>query len=461
MKKNYIKINTLIEHVLRGGVVKTGIDIYNRKGVLLLEKNVLISKINPLLALKKAGIFNIPMDYDNAGGLWDKDGKETSSMYQRAVAPLSDTEDAPFDGDSGIEKRVREINELKREASVKYTEAKNNVKKVVDTIRHTGGEFDVGVVESTVSDVVNFLTRSDTAFSYVTKEIFAYDDYLYNHSVNVCVIGCAVLKRFNDSFSDMVNGYLKSASMNPSREEGDEGDELSFIYYLPEDIYDVAIGLFVHDLGKVLIPDKIINKKGGLSPTEFQLVQTHSYMKGLEILEINKLNNTTIKNIVAYHHSPAYNGEPRCYPSDKLAIEIPPYVKIAKLSDIYDAMTSKRSYKDALNPIGVVTNLFHQYAKKNRLLQLILHAFVKVVGIYPTGSMVNLINGQLAYVIDSKGPIVIPFTDTRGTPMKSGYHPVDLSDPGSHTLAIDRRKNLVSPIDVFDVLPNFLKDTVE
>ena len=460
MRKNYIKINTLIEHVLRGGVVKTGIDIYNREGVLLLEKNVLISKINPLLAIKKAGILNIPMDYDNAGGLWDKHGKETSSIYQMPEAPFQEMETVRFDGDSGIEKRVREINELKREASVKYAEAKNNVKKVADTIRQTDGEFDVAVVEATVSDVVNFLTRSDTAFSYVTKEIFAYDDYLYNHSVNVCVIGCAVLKRFNDAFSDMVNGYLKSVSMHPSREE-DDGDELSFIYYLPEDIYDVAIGLFVHDLGKVFIPDKIINKKGGLSPTEFQLVQTHSYMKGIEILEKNKLNNTTIKNIVAYHHSPVYNGEPRCYPSDKLAIEIPPYVKIAKLADIYDAMTSKRSYKDALNPIGVVTNLFHQYARKNRLLQLILHAFVKVVGIYPTGSMVNLINGQLAYVIDSKGPIVIPFTDTHGKPMKSGYQPVDLSDSGSHALAIDRRKNLLSPIDVFDVLPSFLKDTVE
>ena len=460
MKQNYIKINTLIEHVLRGGVVKTGIDIYNREGVLLLEKNVLISKITPLLAIKKAGILNIPMDYDNAGGLWDKDGKETSSIYQMPKTPFPETELIHIDGDSGIEKRVREINDLKREASIKYTAAKNNVKKVVDNIRHTGGEFDVAVVEATVSDVVNFLTRSDTAFSYVTKEIFAYDDYLYNHSVNVCVIGSAVLKKFNDTFSDMVNGYLKSVSMNSSREE-DDGDELSFIYYLPEDIYDVAIGLFVHDLGKVLIPDKIINKKGGLSPTEFQLVQTHSYMKGIEILEKNKLNNTTIKNIVAYHHSPVYNGEPHCYPSEKLAIEIPPYVKIAKLSDIYDAMTSKRSYKDALNPIGVVTNLFHKYAKKNRLLQLILHAFVKVVGIYPTGSMVNLINGQLAYVIDSKGPIVIPFTDTRGNPMKSGYAPVDLSDPSSHTLVIDRRKNLVSPIDVFDVLPSFLKDAVK
>ena len=106
------------------------------------------------------------------------------------------------------------------------------------------------------------------------------------------------------------------------------------------------------------------------------------------ILEKNRLDNPFVKNVVKYHHSPLFKGEEGCYPEDRHHIENPPYVKICKLADIYDAMTSKRSYKDAFNPIAVVTEIFRKYADKDFLLQFIIHSFVKVVGIYPPGSIV-------------------------------------------------------------------------
>jgi len=122
-------------------------------------------------------------------------------------------------------------------------------------------------------------------------------------------------------------------------------------------------------------------------------------------------------------------------------------------------MTSKRCYKDAMNPTGVVTNIFRKYADRDHLLQFILHSFVKVVGIYPPGSVIYLLNGQMAYVLDSDGPLVIPFTGPDGEPLKKPVDPVDLSQqrPGEGEMFVDRRRPLVSPLEVQDKLPDFLK----
>ena len=139
--------------------------------------------------------------------------------------------------------------------------------------------------------------------------------------------------------------------------------------------------------------------------------------------------------------------------------EIPPYVKIAKLADIYDAMTSKRCYKDAFNPINVVTNIFRTYANKDPFLQVVLHSFVKVVGIYPPGSILTLRNGQMAYVLLSDGPIVLPFTDSKAQPLSNKPDPIDLGSINiieSPQIQIDNRKSLKAPAEVIDLLPSYI-----
>ena len=137
------------------------------------------------------------------------------------------------------------------------------------------------------------------------------------------------------------------------------------------------------------------------------------------------------------------------------------YTKICKLADIYDAMTSRRCYKEAVNPINVVTYLFKRYSKKDHLLQYILHAFVKSIGIYPPGSIVYLISGQMAYVLESAGPIVLPFTDGQQNTLKSRPDPVNIgaSDVKS-TNKVDNRKSVKMPKDVYDILPSFIKTII-
>jgi HD-GYP domain-containing protein (c-di-GMP phosphodiesterase class II) len=343
-----------------------------------------------------------------------------------------------------------------------YEKAKENIKRVISDIKNTGGEFDFVQVENTVKDLFNFINRSDSAFIYLTKEIFSYDDYLYNHSINVCTIAAAALKRFNEQFSASINSFLShTAFETPAENRHSNGN--SFIYYLPEEQHDMAVGFFLHDVGKVLIPDEILNKTGKLTSEEFEIVKKHSFEKGLKILDQNGVQNPLIANIVKYHHGPLLQGEDRCYPEDKLPIEIPTYVKICKLADIYDAMTSKRSYKDALNPIGVVTDIFRKYAEKDRVLHFILHSFVNIVGIYPAGSIVCLNNRQMAFIIDSDGPIVIPFTDAQCNSLRTRPDPIDLGKPngGNPQIKIDTRKPLISPAEAYKLLPAYLKASMD
>lgn len=453
-----VSIDTLIDIVEAGGKIRTGIDVFNKQGRLILEKDILVSSSKILLNVKKFGIHRVPIVSDNKGGLWDCNGNPI--VFEEAApvpeGPPPKGQAAAAKGKvSEIDRKIRELMELKGIASEKYTQAKDCIKQVLESIQATGGQFDFGPIEKTVNELVDFIAAHESAFSYVTREIFSYDDYLYNHSINVCTIGTVVMRKFNENFNSVVNNFLKNANAGV----GGESDPVSFRYFHGDELRDISIGYFMHDLGKVLIDKEILNKPGKLTDSEFEIVKSHSTSKGLELFERNRLSNPYIINISQYHHARLFSDEERCYPVTKDYLDIPAYVKVGKLADIYDAMTSKRSYKEALNPVGVVSDIFRKYAQKDVLLQYILHSFVKSVGIYPPGSIVALTNGQLAYILDSEGPILLPVTDTHGETLKTKPDIINLGGgeevPGA--IKVDRRKPPVAPVEAYKILPEYLK----
>ena len=461
MEKSKISIEEAMEIVSSGGIVRTGIDVYTENNLLLLSGDHAIDNVNTLLLLKIKGITGLPVNENTDGGIWDQYGnkkppdRKTEGNHLRTF----EADKAEHTQLSDLNKKIKEINELKQEAREKYEAAKKNIIKVINDIKDTGGEFDYDLVENTVTDIFDFITRSKNAFSYLTKELFSYDDYLYNHCLNVCIFGTAVVRRFNDHFSSEINKCLEKLY---NENTGNQFPETSFLYYLPEDLYDISIGFFLHDIGKVMIPEEILNRKGPLAEEEFETVKRHSFEYGIGILNKNGLKNPFISNIVKYHHSVLFKDEEGCYPKDRLHIENPAHVKICRLVDMYDAMTSKRCYKDAINSIEVVTELFRKYAHKDRMLQLILHSFVNTIGIYPPGSFVFLRDGRMAYILESEGPIVIPFTDTHGPTSTAQQDPIDLSKigEGEEQFNIDRRKPGISPAKVYGLLPSFLKESI-
>jgi HD-GYP domain-containing protein (c-di-GMP phosphodiesterase class II) len=454
-----ISIDQLIDIVQGGGTIRTGIDIFNRQGQLLLEKDVLVSDAKPLLNIKRLGVGWISIVSNNAGGLWDRDGKQLG-VPSTSETEVSSTAASKFAPVSDIGHRIEEIVELKAIATKKYEHAKDCVKSVLNSIQNNGGKFDFEPITETVTGLVDFVVKNDNAFSYLTREIFSFDDYLYNHSINVCTIGTVIMKKFNENFSTAVNSFLNGAA--PANLTDTNQEKNSFTYFLPEEQRDIAIGFFMHDLGKVLIDKNVLNKPGKLTETEFETIKSHSTEKGLELLKRNNLFNPYLANISLYHHAKLFQDEVRCYPAVKKQTEIPPYVKVCKLADIYDAMTSKRCYKDAVNPVAVVTDIFHTYAEKDPLLQYILHSFVKSVGIYPPGSVIALTNGQLAYVLDSQGPMLLPVTDTNGDPLKTKPDIVVMEKGATQTgHKVDRRKPPLSPVEAYKILPDYLLRTLQ
>ncbi|MDZ7640841.1 MAG: hypothetical protein U5J62_02270 [Desulfurivibrio sp.] len=268
-----------------------------------------------------------------------------------------------------------------------------------------------------------------------------------------------VIKKFNDNFSSAINNFLNNAPGDPLA--GEVKKEQTFACYQPEELRDISIGFFMHDLGKTLIDSRILNKNGKLTESEFATVKTHVTDKVQTILEKNCFANPYIANVCLYHHSRLYGDEPRCYP-ERSHTKLPPYVKVCKLADIYDAMTSKRAYKEAHNPVGVVTDIFNQYARKDPLLQYILHSFVSSVGIYPPGSVISLASGRLCYVLDSQGPTLLPITDEEGKTLESKQEPLVINKKESRPeLKIDRRRPPLAPLEAYKILPTYLRDIVK
>lgn len=474
-----VSIDNLIEIVKTGGKVKTGMDVYSKKGVLLLDKEIVVEKAKILEIIKEKGINSVPVNTELAGGLWDSNGNQinvasdglidveapdTPVIEEPVIESSPGDEVFPDMATNEVEMRLLEIEEIKKEATQKYTEAKQTIKKVLGDIKETGGIFDYDEVETNVSSLVNFLVVADNPFSYLTQEMLSYDDYLYNHSINVCAIGTAVVNRFNTHFSKVVDDLLKGSTgdiFHPFEKE-DNNQKSSFLSYYPDDLSDISLGFFLHDIGKITVPDEILNKKGRLTETEFAEVRKHSYEYGAALLDKNKLKNSVIRNIIKYHHAPLYEDEKRCYPTEQHYTQIPLYVRICKLADIYDAMTSKRCYKEAFNPINVVTQLFRDYAKKDQMLQYVLHAFVKSIGIYPPGSIIYLRNGQMAYVLESAGPLVIPFTDGQGQTLSQKPDPIDINAFDVPDLKkVDSRRSVKAPKDVYDILPPYIRKITE
>ncbi len=360
-----------------------------------------------------------------------------------------------------LEAKIKQIYDHKKEAFQQIKKAKTSLKIVLDDIKKSGGEFDSMLVENTVTDLINYVTENEDAVSYLFREILSFDEYLYNHSINVCVIATAVMKRFSEHFEKTNIDFMADANDEMSKKA--KGSlEKSLNNPLPQEHREMSIGCYLHDIGKILVNETILNKKGVLTKEEFDHVKTHSYEKGLNIIQRNSLNSPIIENIVAYHHAPLFHGEENCYPSDRLFSEIPVYTKTCKLADIYDAMSSKRCYDEAQNPSDVISAIFSRYVNKDKDLQLLIHCLINVIGICPPGSIVFLSNRQLGYVLDSHGPIIIPFTDTDGNTMTVSPDPIDFGEKSiSQKLIIDKQAPTLLPKEVYNKLPAFLRELVQ
>lgn len=221
-------------------------------------------------------------------------------------------------------------------------------------------EFEnVGAIIGVATDVVAEMTSNNTV-SVDLFDLRSYDDYTFHHSVNVGVFSVAVGRKMG----------------------------------LPEeDLKLLAIAGICHDLGKTKIPDEIINKPGKLTNEEFEVIKSHPRYS-FDILRENPEVPSLVKQAVLYHHE---NENGTGYPMGKEGNEIPIFAKIIHAVDVYDALTSRRTYKDPFAPADAfeyinngVGNLFNKE---------VVAAMNEVIPAYPPGIDVELSNGETALVI--------------------------------------------------------------
>ena len=155
------------------------------------------------------------------------------------------------------------------------------------------------------------------------------------------------------------------------------------------DIETLARGYLFHDIGKVFIPQEILNLKRKLSEDEFEIVKTHT-TKGYELLIEN--NEEDIAYLARDHHE-RFAG--KGYPNQLCADDMSEGVQLLQIIDVYSAMTSKRVYHagyGATDALAVLYRDRHLYNEKY------MHKFVECLGIFPVNSVVMLSDNRSAQV---------------------------------------------------------------
>ncbi|MDD2715106.1 MAG: HD domain-containing protein [Candidatus Wallbacteria bacterium] len=139
---------------------------------------------------------------------------------------------------------------------------------------------------------------------------------------------------------DASDPYTHGHSVRVSRYSVEIAEQMGLNEML---IKNLRYGSLLHDIGKVGIPPEIINKTGRLSDSEFELIRKHP-VKGFEIIKPIKFLEEKL-SAIRYHHE-SFNG--KGYPSGLAGTKIPIEARIVAVADSFDAMTSTRSYRQAM-----------------------------------------------------------------------------------------------------------------
>lgn len=164
---------------------------------------------------------------------------------------------------------------------------------------------------------------------------------------------------------------------------------------LPEnELRDLSISGLLHDVGKAKIPAEVLNKPGKLSDDEFALMKQHTLF-GFKILKEKQSFSEPIMLGVLQHHEKC-NG--RGYPTKADASTIHKFARIISVADVFDALVTKRPYKD---PFSMYTATEMMMAMSDELDIDVLKVFLNTVILYPVDSIVTLSTGEVAKVVEN------------------------------------------------------------
>ncbi|NIO16801.1 MAG: HD domain-containing protein [Deltaproteobacteria bacterium] len=260
-----------------------------------------------------------------------------------------------------------------------------------------------------VQDISSMLTRNKDAMLALTM-IKNYDEYTYTHSVNVSVISLAIAESLSLSDTEKV---------------------------------DIGVAGLLHDVGKTQLALDLIRKPSTLTIEEFEEIKKHPD-EGYRILSEMEFINPVSGKIVREHHM---GYDLSGYPHTEPRYTMEPYSQIVSIADCYDALSTLRTYQKPRPPkesLEVMTKM----AGKS-LDPAMVKVLIKILGIYPIGTMVRLDTNEAAVVSaqnveDSTRPKVIVLTDSEGKQLEFPVH-LDLSEKDPTTGKYKR--NIVTTVN--------------
>lgn len=229
-----------------------------------------------------------------------------------------------------------------------------------------------------VDEISQSIARNPDAFLNISR-LKNKDDYTYLHSVAVCALMIALGKQMG----------LSSAQLK-----------------------DAGMAGLMHDIGKAMIPEAILNKPGKLTDEEFEVIKAHP-MRGWEAMVDAPDANPLTLDVVRHHHE---RVDGKGYPDAISGEDLSFFARMGAVCDVYDALTSNRCYKAGWQPAEALRKMAEW--KNGHFDERVFHAFVKTIGIYPSGTLVKLKSGRLAVVIEQTEkslltPVVKAFFSTK------------------------------------------------
>jgi len=278
-------------------------------------------------------------------------GADISAPSPIAVVPAAAARPAPKP------QRATLADELGRAAQIRA--------RATETTRHLFSEARLGRIIETdayvelVDDVVESINRNQEALCNLVR-LKSADEYTYVHSVAVCALMVSLGRQLGMNDAEC-------------REAGLAG--------------------MLHDLGKAVMPNEILNKPGKLTDEEFAIIKTHP-VRGYELLRESKGVSEAASDVCRHHHE---RMDGKGYPDGLADERISRIARMGAICDVYDAVTSDRPYKAGWDPAHALAQMA---SWQGHFDPLIFQSFVRCIGIYPTGSLVKLRSGRLAVVFE-------------------------------------------------------------
>ncbi|AOE50821.1 phosphohydrolase [Kangiella sediminilitoris] len=260
-------------------------------------------------------------------------------------------------------------------AKATFDRSRKHIAKLMQDVQHDS-KIDIEGSKQIVSSCVDSILNNETALFWLSK-IKHRDEYTSEHCVRVGILAIAFGKHLQ----------------------------------LPRKELEL-LGMcgILHDVGKMKVPQHILNKPGKLTDDEFKILKEHTVLGYVFLREHGGIDEQVCTAAYNHHERMHGNGYPRQLEPELLS----QYDRIIAIIDSYDAMISNRCYRNGMSPSKALSEL---YKGQGKLYddELIQH-FIQMVGVYPVGSLVELSSGQVGVVLsvnpDNKlAPVVEIITD--------------------------------------------------